>query len=321
MLRRRCFAAFWLTAACAAAYAFNESSEAQCLHDAIALHRRGFVPSLSGRNSSVGMVSYDWDSSKLVTNIAAILVREALGIHSQVSADVAVDVTDGIWLLSECLDTEGTECVSEHNYVALESWLGSSPTGYAAFQKANPELAPEDLGSIGYAGEEYLFLTASVQDAAYRDSGLALEFYKSYNTSFHNPKKYFDHVTDLSLADLVPCNRTDLEFNNGPLMAMYAHWTGDLEGVSWVNESDEGHFVATCPDGYFWISPACRHNTSACIPVLSAGNGWRINAFMQWWPGQKLAQIISDHLVRMPATSATVAETLALFLVRGPNSE
>ena len=39
---------------------------------------------------------------------------------------------------------------------------------------------------------------------------------------------------------------------------------------------------AYCPDSYFWIAPACRHNTSQCIPIVAAEWGWMVDGFMAW---------------------------------------
>ena len=92
-------------------------------------------------------------------------------------------------------------------------------------------------------------------------------------------------------------------------MELYRHFSGDDAGVTLTPEG----YVAYCPDGYFWLSPACRHDPSSCIPIIAAGslanhrpllklaglqsslvlmsslamkgsrgNGWIIDAQMQW---------------------------------------
>eukprot|EP00439_Symbiodinium_sp_Y106_P020626 s5243_g2.t1 len=109
-------------------------------------------------------------------------------------------------------------------------------------------------------------------------TGLALDFYKSYNTSLHDPAKFFSRVSDLDTASFAPCNSSEHEFTNDAQMRLYRNWTGDGDGVL---ETAAG-VMANCADGYFWTSPACRHNISECIPLLAAGFGWNVYVFMQW---------------------------------------
>ena len=59
-----------------------------------------------------------------------------------------------------------------------------------------------------------LFLKGSILQKAYSDSGLALDFYKNYDITFHSPKGYFGHVNDLDPEDFFLCDVADLEFRN-----------------------------------------------------------------------------------------------------------
>ena len=53
---------------------------------------------------------------------------------------------------------------------------------------------------------------------------------------------------------------------------------GDSAGVV---ELSPGMVAAVCPDGYFWIAPACRNDTAKCVPWLTGGNGWGFDDMMQ----------------------------------------
>ena len=55
---------------------------------------------------------------------------------------------------------------------------------------------------------------AKVREAAYASSGLALEFYRSYNVSAHDAAAYFDRISDLKLSHFHPCNTSSNEFAN-----------------------------------------------------------------------------------------------------------
>ena len=42
----------------------------------------------------------------------------------------------------------------------------------------------------------------------------------------------------------------------------------------------DGNYYAHCPDGRWWLSPACRQNVSQCIPVVSVEWGHAVPEFM-----------------------------------------
>ena len=86
---------------------------------------------------------------------------------------------------------------------------------------------------------------------------------------------------------------------NQPDGTRYVQWTGDLEGV----EAADGGYHAFCPDGTFWIAPACRGNTSECIPIISTGYGWGVHFIMQW----KLDGIQSSNDPVMPSRVRNVS--------------
>eukprot|EP00913_Durusdinium_trenchii_P028976 g27169.t1 len=60
-------------------------------------------------------------------------------------------------------------------------------------------------------------------------------------------------------------------------MQLYATITGDTDGI--VNQGDEVH--GKCCAGYFWCSPACRHNSSQCLLYFTGGLGWSMSEQMQ----------------------------------------
>lgn len=130
---------------------------------------------------------------------------------------------------------------------------------------------------MGYSGEESIYLAQATMDLGQEDVGLALDFYKSYNTSHHNPKKYFDSLSDVNTSELALCSETD--FSNTQRMNAYARFSGDYDGM--VQQSD-GSYIAKCPDGRWWPAPACRSDMTQCIPTFTASPGWKLQAMMQW---------------------------------------
>ncbi|CAJ1399347.1 unnamed protein product [Effrenium voratum] len=161
-------------------------------------------------------------------------------------------------------------------HVGLDSWTGSGYPLFEQMERENPSIAPVDLGSMGYDGEESLYVSDPVRQAAFEEFGLALDFYKAYNTSHHNPKKYFDSVSDINISEVAWCNTT--EFTNPERISLYLQYSGDYAGAVQVDET----YVAKCEDGHWWRAPACRHDWSACIPLVTGGAGWRLQALMSW---------------------------------------
>ena len=124
-----------------------------------------------------------------------------------------------------------------------------------------------------------LYFKGSIRDAAFQEAALPLEYYRVYNTSVHQPQRFFYGLSDLDVEDFIMCNDSTSygdDFTNAALWANYLKWTGDTEGVTATSKG----YVAKCPDGRFWLSPACRSTPSLCIPVLSAYG--TLQNFVQW---------------------------------------
>ena len=41
-------------------------------------------------------------------------------------------------------------------------------------------------------------------------------------------------------------------------------------------------YVAKCLNDQWWVAPTCRHDPEECIPVITAGSGWMVQAMMHW---------------------------------------
>ncbi|CAE7557262.1 unnamed protein product [Symbiodinium natans] len=65
-------------------------------------------------------------------------------------------------------------------------------------------------------------------------------------------------------------------------MSAYARWTGDVEGVEVIANGDKFDYIGKCFDDKWWVSPACRGDPRTCIPVITAGTGWKAQALMHW---------------------------------------
>eukprot|EP00439_Symbiodinium_sp_Y106_P058363 s1342_g8.t1 len=181
------------------------------------------------------------------------------------------------------------EAVPESSRKFLELDSGSSPVQLLIYDWASAELGStiaailiqEVLGYHARLDSERTDFdcTSTVERKHVAvESWLSEVITLSYNTSHHDPKKYFDSFTDIPQSEFFPCDTAGNEFVNTVRMDLYVQYTGDEAGVTLTPDG----YVAYCPDGYFWLSPACRHDPSSCIPIIAAGNGWIIDAQMQW---------------------------------------
>ncbi|CAK9093024.1 unnamed protein product [Durusdinium trenchii] len=253
-----------------------------CLDDGVAESERAYIQDDGGNNIPIGVFEMAWASSTLLAEMTAVMIREVLGFHAHVDPTVGGNGGSPVFALAGCTDFNdkvnrkcGTQETTIH--VSVDSWIGSYASTQNQFAKEYPRLAAEDLGSMGYVGEESMYVSQAILNAAYSESGLALDFYKSYNTSHHDPKKYFGSIHDVNLSELALCSDTDLSDRNQ--MSDYAKYSGDYDGV--VSQPD-GTFVAKCTNDRWWYAPACRANASTCIPVFTAGTGWKAQPMMQW---------------------------------------
>lgn len=85
--------------------------------------------------------------------------------------------------------------------------------------------------------------------------------------NYRNPREWFSSLETIDKSLLVPCATWLGVF---PDVARYLYFTNDVDGVNISGTAA----VPKCPDGYWWLSPACRHNSSECIPTL-AGSAQR----------------------------------------------
>ncbi|CAE7785744.1 unnamed protein product [Symbiodinium sp. CCMP2592] len=235
------------------------------------------LESVGLRETAIRMVLYDWISAEVVSELTGILLSEVLGYNVTINTERATESVAGSLQLAGCVSQDCSER-QPRSHVAMDSWLWGTPGEFANLETTRPSLAPRRLGSMGWTGQESLYVKGSVREEAYHTGGLALDFYRSYNTSQHQAAKFFSRVADLDTAQFVPCNSSNYESTSDYQMRTYAEVTGDTDGVV---ETPTG-YIAKCPDDYFWRSPACRHNTSECIPVIAAGFGWNYYVWMQW---------------------------------------
>ena len=158
----------------------------------------------------------------------------------------------------------------------VESWHLTMPALLSQIEELYPGEVPlaVPLGYDGGAGE---YISKSAMDTAQRDTGLSLEYYKSYAAMGQRALEYFDNTSALNLTDFLPCNGVGVNMNDHGSAYRYWKLTGDDDGVLVQNNT----YSFACPDGHIWKAPSCRGVGEGCILYVTAGNGWSFLATVQ----------------------------------------
>ncbi|CAK9039583.1 Ephrin_rec_like domain-containing protein [Durusdinium trenchii] len=155
-----------------------------CLDDGVPESQRKYIQDDSGNDIPIGVIECGWASSTFLNNMALMMIQEVLGFHAVIDPRVGASGASPIYALAGCVDFDNAKeknCGSETKiHVSVDSWSGTHAAAQQKFAKEYPRLAAEDLGSMGYSGEESMYVSQEILHAAYSDSGLALDFYKSY---------------------------------------------------------------------------------------------------------------------------------------------
>lgn len=202
------------------------------------------------------------------------MIQEVLGYRASINDARAKHNMEAVMPLTGCDDFECSLQDLSVSHIALEAWLESYGVEYERFKDRRPDLAPEDLGSMGYAGEEAMFVSPHLVEHAYEDAGISLGWYRSYNSSKVSVRKYFSSLEDLPIEDFAFCNDSTVMWADPHFINDYARWSGDLEGLEQV---PHGYRARCQAFDRFWIAPACRHGTLNYVPCRSKST--RVDSF------------------------------------------
>lgn len=140
----------------------------------------------AGIDIPIGIFESNWASSWLLNKLTEMLVQEVMGYHAKVDPRMGANGASCFYALPGCMDFDN-KIVAEKQcginettlHISVDSWVGSYASAMDQFNKEFPRIASVDLGSMGYAGEESMYVSQAILNDAYGDSGLALDFYKS----------------------------------------------------------------------------------------------------------------------------------------------
>ena len=120
-----------------------------CIEGGVSENERLYVPDLRGKNASLLLSNFAWDSARLVATLVHILLEEALGYHVA-SEEIGAAAYDFLPRLSGCLDLSCSETNDQNiSDIVFNIWYSDSAEDIRKFTDANLNRAPEDLGSLG----------------------------------------------------------------------------------------------------------------------------------------------------------------------------
>jgi len=221
-----------------------------CLWDGVqGSLRKNLTNSNSQLSYAVGLWMNDLDAGHVSTAVASILIEEVFGYHTINRSSGGPQ--EAYRAVAGCLDP-GDE-------FSCGAAAGTIPTSWhialdvrQPFQATTtlPTLDFVDAGAMSYVGRRGHFLKNSVSTSGtirYMD----LQFLS------------FDTISSVDRFNLKQCTNTQLA--NTTMIRSYLDIVSDSSGVTLGN----GGFIAFCPaDGYFWLAPSCRSNSSQCIPYF-----------------------------------------------------
>eukprot|EP00931_Biecheleriopsis_adriatica_P049451 TRINITY_DN28607_c1_g1_i1.p1 TRINITY_DN28607_c1_g1~~TRINITY_DN28607_c1_g1_i1.p1 ORF type:complete len:1454 (-),score=224.85 TRINITY_DN28607_c1_g1_i1:90-4385(-) len=242
--------------------------------------------SISGMSMPIGIWVLDWASAKIYSALAQIILEEVLMYNVSLHGPGCCSPT-AIWALSGCKD--GVECYTDppvsEKHLVFEAWSLSTLAGIEHAMARFPLVAPINLGSVGYRGLEEPFLQRQIISEEFDRSGNGLDFYRGFNASWYSPAEQFTDHRIIDTSRLTRCNQSFTMSDHSKVRAYRNNFPNDPDGVEEYIFEEHGQFErrtrARCPDGYRWLSPACRADVSKCVPFLTTDAGWGADYMMQ----------------------------------------
>eukprot|EP00929_Paragymnodinium_shiwhaense_P113110 TRINITY_DN81374_c0_g1_i1.p1 TRINITY_DN81374_c0_g1~~TRINITY_DN81374_c0_g1_i1.p1 ORF type:complete len:1400 (-),score=286.43 TRINITY_DN81374_c0_g1_i1:15-4214(-) len=279
-----CFVSFLMAIARADAEGDGSSSGSSdlCIQGGVPPeHRRNIF--INDIEMPLGILSLTFGASPQVSaHVYRIIAAEMLGYNATISGEAPTS-GKGMSMVIGCGGDTTSDCgkprgslppVSQQRHHALlEVWTSVTDAYLAELAEA---ALPEDVGALGYKGFESMYVFEKIRRQGYHDSMRSvLEHYRTYNASMGAMEVYFDKPSALPADWLLPCEQTRL--GQSVYMSDYLAVTGDEDGV----DRSTGTVLGRCWNGRWWYAPTCRNDPDRCIPVVTGGSGWAMDAFMQ----------------------------------------
>ena len=230
--------------------------------------------------------SGNWASTRISSEIARIILEEAMNYGVDL-----IDTASGYSAVFAngivgCLDPDVEKDVQCKTYdtsrpkyhITTEGWMGTQRR-IAGFPE---NIRPPVARTLDFALDDTYFLSKAVLTAELNSTGCGLDHYRCYEASKHSPHVYFDTwqtmVQALGTSNLAKCSEdADLRGANAN---HYRAVTGDTGSMTLIPGTSS--YQITCLDDVVWFSPACRNDTSRCVPLMvqyTRQQGMQLSAF------------------------------------------
>jgi len=251
--------------------------------------QRKNVTTEGGQNMPLGLLNAYWASSKILANVMKIIAEEVLGYNTEIGTSLGSS-TQGVYGLGNCGDREGAgtytaDCLETEKardpdgtilsqyHFSFEIWENYFRSVMDVWSSNYPEKAPEEIGTVGYVGEEGTFVNPISINAGRTEDKLLLDYYRGYDTSVFNATALSRHFTPLDQINstlLLTCSELMAKVYapvQNVMRAYHAQFPNDTS-VSYNESAD--YFSWRCDyQDTWWLSPACRDEPMNCIPVVT----------------------------------------------------
>jgi hypothetical protein len=202
-----------------------------------------------------------WPSAHIIGNVAYILLKEVMG-YSTVLFDTTTILSEQVVnYVAGCLDPDDPLCAERDVqnpkvHFTLETWEGGQQRAINLPENIRPDLL--SVLSYNLVDQWYIWLK-EIDDGMKSHPPLVLDYYRSYYAKSFTPAVAFDSWR--KLLDLLPskiivrCSDMTADSWTPRNVDKYIQLTNDTSVECHHNDS-------------VWFSPACRSNTSECIPLL-----------------------------------------------------
>ena len=127
------------------------TAAAVCIEGGVSENDRLYVPDLHGKNASLLLSNFGWNSARLVATLLHILLEEALGYHVA-SEEIGSAASDFLQRLSGCLDMSCSETNDQDiSDIVFNVGYSDYAEEIRRFTDENLNRAPEDLGPLGHS--------------------------------------------------------------------------------------------------------------------------------------------------------------------------
>ena len=249
-----------------------------CFSHAVKEEDRKNLTTPQGESIPFTFLLASWTSAQVTSSVIEILASEIMGYNVAIDPQVPASSVDGIYALLGCSTwwdgiSRGCEDRKVKAHVMIDSWYRLCCThNLQEVQEKYNEEAPREGGNMGYLGDAGAYISEAPRVQAKNTSGLALEYYQSYDANWFTPSQYFSSLSSVNTSDFMNCSMSLLSDNQS--IYNYLMFSGDSDGVNITMNGSIKSYKAYCADNFFWPSISCRADPTKCVLFVTGGDGW-----------------------------------------------